>query len=339
MAGPDARRDPATQQDIRMDDHTHDLVVRHVARTRFPFPGQTDWPPGYTTLTNVGERRRGIVDGDGVHYPDIVILNERGEPCRIGEVETVVDAASVRRWRLGAEAADTINETGVRNLFVYVPAGQEAAAQALLDANGISFAGLRGYAVEGEHVAIDPFLTRGDTYDHQATDSAMQRGAALSEGDKDAAGLDRADHDRVVRWIARNRFPFPGQTDWPADYRTIVNVDGPERAIDVAGAPHHPDIVIVNADGEIREIGEVELTLDPDAVPAWSAGSALADDLTETGVRHFFLYVPAGMEEDAVVLLDRHGISFAGVRGFAVGQDGAVRIVPFVTRGDRKDHK
>ena len=36
-----------------MSESIHDLVVRTIAATRFPFPGQTTWPEGYVTNTNV----------------------------------------------------------------------------------------------------------------------------------------------------------------------------------------------------------------------------------------------------------------------------------------------
>ena len=55
--------------------------------------------------------------------------------------------------------------------------------------------------------------------------------------------------------------------------------------------------------------------------------------------RHFFLYVPSGMEQPAQKLLDDNGISYAGVRGFTISADGNVTIVPFVTKGDPYDHQ
>lgn len=146
-------------------------------------------------------------------------------------------------------------------------------------------------------------------------------------------------HDAVVRHVARTRFPFHDQTDWPADYVTLINVDRPTRSIPFEGAEHFPDIVIVNTKGEVREIGEVVETLDDAPMAAWRTCSLTADNLTETGERHFFLYVPAGQEDAAVALLDRYEISFAGVRGYAVDAAGAVAIVPHVTRGDSKDHR
>ncbi|WP_210526876.1 hypothetical protein [Rubellimicrobium arenae] len=150
-----------------MTDQDHQRVIRFIAENRFPFPGQTDWPVGYVTLVN-GDRQLHSIEGtDGPHWPDIVILNEKGQPCRFGEVETDLSEAAVTRWAACAAAADTMNETGVKNLFVYVPRGMAAGALELLDRNGISFAGLREYAVEDERVVITPVLTRGDRYDHQ----------------------------------------------------------------------------------------------------------------------------------------------------------------------------
>jgi hypothetical protein len=146
-------------------------------------------------------------------------------------------------------------------------------------------------------------------------------------------------HDAVVIHVAATRFPFPGQTTWPADYRTLTNVDERRRAIPMADGEHWPDIVIVDGSGQVREIGEVELSVDTAALPRLRACSGATDTDTPTGVRHFFLYVPAGSEVDAQALLEADGISYAGVRGFVREADGAIRIVPFVTKGDPYDHQ
>ena len=150
-----------------MKNSEHDTVVRYIAANRFPFPDQTDWPQGYTTIANAGARKHGIPGPDGTHWPDIVILNENGEPCRLGEVEESVDAAAIARWKLCSQTADTMNETGVRNLFVYVPKGIGPQALKALDDNAISFAGLREYEADEGTIRILPFLTRGDRYDHR----------------------------------------------------------------------------------------------------------------------------------------------------------------------------
>jgi hypothetical protein len=146
-------------------------------------------------------------------------------------------------------------------------------------------------------------------------------------------------HDRVVRHVARTRFPFAGQTTWPADYVTLTNVPVRRRNIMSATGEHFPDIVIVDGTGRVREIGEIEMTVTADAVPHLRAGSETADADTPTGVRHFFLYVPAGVEQAAQKLLEDNKISYAGVRGFTVNPDNTVTIVPFVTKGDPYDHQ
>jgi len=146
-------------------------------------------------------------------------------------------------------------------------------------------------------------------------------------------------HDRVVAFIARTRFPFAGQTTWPADYVTMTNVPTRRRSITGSRGEHYPDIVIVDGSGRVREIGEIEMTLSAETVPHLRAGSETADADTPTGVRHFFLYVPAGMELAAQKLLEDSKISYAGVRGFSVDNGGAITIVPFVTKGDPYDHQ
>jgi hypothetical protein len=146
-------------------------------------------------------------------------------------------------------------------------------------------------------------------------------------------------HDDVVAHIARTRFPFPDQTTWPADYVTLTNAPHRRRAIPSPSGEYFPDIVIVDSRDRTREIGEVEMTVEPAAVTHLRAGSDAADDDTSTGVKHFFVYVPVGLEEAAQRLLEENAISYAGVRGFAVGDDGTISIVPFVTPGDPYDHQ
>ena len=81
------------------------------------------------------------------------------------------------------------------------------------------------------------------------------------------------------------------------------------------------------------------MTIDPAAIPHLRAGSEATDTKTPAGVRHFFLYVPEGQESAGQDLLESNGISYAGVRGFRIGPDGAVSIIPFVTKGDPYDHQ
>jgi hypothetical protein len=147
---------------------THDSVVQHIARTRFPFPGQTTWPEGYVTITNAPEKTKPIETTLGTHYPDIHIVDRTGRTREIGEVEMEVDETRLPLLKAASEATDNDTPTKVRHFFVYVPAGQEAAAQAMLEKAGISYAGVRGFTVDGAGtVSVVPFVTKGDPYDHQ----------------------------------------------------------------------------------------------------------------------------------------------------------------------------
>jgi len=148
----------------------------------------------------------------------------------------------------------------------------------------------------------------------------------------------RADHDRVVRFVARHRFPFPGQADWPADNVTLTNETTRQRGIPTPEGLHYPDIVVVARGGALREVAEVETSLGEDTAKIWAWGSAAADDKTRTGVRHFFVYVPEGQADLARQLLERHAISHAGLRTWRIDADGQIHIVPVLTTGDAKDH-
>jgi hypothetical protein len=154
-----------------MADDMHDAVVNYIARTRFPFPGQTTWAADYRTLTNVPDRNRGIQTPSGEHFPDIVIVDGTGRVRELGEVEMNVSDISAPALKATSETADTDTPTKVRHFFLYVPVGQEAAAQALLETNGVGYAGLRSFQVSGNgQIKIIPFVTPGDSYDHQVTD-------------------------------------------------------------------------------------------------------------------------------------------------------------------------
>lgn len=147
------------------------------------------------------------------------------------------------------------------------------------------------------------------------------------------------DHDRAVRYIAANRFPFPDQTDWPEDYVTITNAGSRLRGIPVEGGTHYPDIVIIDANDEIREVGEVETEVRDEHVHHWRIGSEASDNKTTTGVRHFFVYVPPGDEARAEQILRDNGISFSGVRTWSIEESGNVVVHPITTEGDMKDHR
>jgi hypothetical protein len=89
----------------------------------------------------------------------------------IGEVEMNVSNIAPSTLKATSETADADTPTKVRHFFLYVPIGQEAAAQTLLETNGVSYAGLRGFQASADgQIKIIPFLTPGDSYDHQITD-------------------------------------------------------------------------------------------------------------------------------------------------------------------------
>lgn len=146
-------------------------------------------------------------------------------------------------------------------------------------------------------------------------------------------------HDEVVAFVAANRFPFPGQTTWPANYTTLTNAPEKTRAVPGPSGDYYPDIVVIDSDGKTREIGDVEEVLDPAKAPFWKAAAAAGDPLPEYETRIFFLYVPEGKEDEAKSLLDANDIPYAGVRGYRRDDSGKISIVPFVTRGNPYDHQ
>lgn len=147
------------------------------------------------------------------------------------------------------------------------------------------------------------------------------------------------EHDQAVRFIAAQRFPFPGQVDWPADYVTLTNQSVHRRGVPGPAGTEYPDIVVIDGKGEIREIGEIETSIDDSCAGRWARASTACDTKTTSGVRHFFVYAPPGEEAEVLRMLEEHGISFAGVRTWSLREDGTVEIVPIVTPGDPKDHR
>ena len=146
-------------------------------------------------------------------------------------------------------------------------------------------------------------------------------------------------HDAVVNYIAKTRFPFPGQKHWPPDYRTLTNAPVRNHRIQIPAGEHFPDIVVLDGTGRVREMGEIEMNVSDIAPSTLKATSEIVDTDTETKVRHFFLYVPVGQEAAAQTLLETNGVSYAGLRGFQASADGQIKIIPFVTPGDSYDHQ
>lgn len=153
-----------------------------------------------------------------------------------------------------------------------------------------------------------------------------------------ASNLTQSDHDRVVAYIAKNRFPFPDQTDWPSDYRTIVNVPEQKFPMHYRENPVFPDIVVVDGKGQVRETGDVELEILPTRMPRWQMISLLTPKIGDSDVSHFFVYVPEEIAEQAHDSLQKYRISYAGLRSFRI-EDGQVVITPVDTPGHEKDHR
>ena len=144
--------------------------------------------------------------------------------------------------------------------------------------------------------------------------------------------------NRIIRIIAATRFPFVDQEDWGEGYITIVNDEIKRKGIETETEILYRSIVITFADGRLQEIGEVEMENDVNVanVPKWR----LFSDSAGKGryVKKFFLYVPEGIEEKAIKLLENNNIEFSGVRIYAVN-NGNLVITPIKSNDGPHDHR
>jgi hypothetical protein len=144
--------------------------------------------------------------------------------------------------------------------------------------------------------------------------------------------------NRIIRIIAATRYPFVDQEDWGEGYITIVNDEMKRKGIETGTEIVYPSIVITLADGRIQEIGEVENEdgVNVANVPKWR----LFSDSAGKGrfVKKFFLYVPEGVEEKAVKLLENNNIEFSGVRAYALN-NGNLVITPIKSNDGPHDHR
>ena len=144
--------------------------------------------------------------------------------------------------------------------------------------------------------------------------------------------------NRIIRIIAATRFPFVDQEDWGEGYITIVNDEMKRRGIDTGTEIIYPSIVITHANGHIQEIGEVEFEDEVNVanVPKWRLFS------DSTGrvrfVKKFFLYVPEGVEEKTIKLLENNNIEYSGVRTYAV-KNGNLVLTPIKSNDGPHDHR
>ncbi|MCW4051544.1 MAG: hypothetical protein NWE89_17630 [Candidatus Bathyarchaeota archaeon] len=144
---------------------------------------------------------------------------------------------------------------------------------------------------------------------------------------------------RISRVIAATRFPFVGQDDWDETRSTVVN-DHKNKvwAFETPDGPLYPSVAVFNADGTIRECGEVEVTgnFTEATVQKWKTLS----ELTGMGEKYkkFFLYVPEGHEVQAEKLLNENHIEYAGLRTWRIDNWNLV-LTPYKTPDMAKDHR
>lgn len=144
---------------------------------------------------------------------------------------------------------------------------------------------------------------------------------------------------RISRVIAATRFPFVGQDDWDESRTTIANDPrNPKWALNTPNGSLYPSVVVLRADGSVRECGEVEL--DTEYTEAHVEKWRTMSELTGMGEKYkkFFLYVPDGSEDVALRLLEENGIEYAGLRTWSLDNWNLV-LKPIKTPDMAKDHR
>ena len=144
--------------------------------------------------------------------------------------------------------------------------------------------------------------------------------------------------NRIIRIIAATRFPFVDQETWSEDYQTIVNDEQKRFGIKGLSGVVYPSIVILRGDGNVQELGTVERAEDVSEERAdyWR----LLSDSTGVGRKYkkLFIYVPHGLEEKALKILEDEEIEYDGLRGYAV-VEGNLKIYPIKTHDTPYDHR
>ena len=143
--------------------------------------------------------------------------------------------------------------------------------------------------------------------------------------------------DRIARIIAATRFPFIDQTNWDEARQTLTNTRREKQyPVKTPAGVLYPSVVVLNPDGKIREIGEVEMEVTPALAPKWRALSGA----TGMGERYkkLFLYVPLDEGNEARRFLEEGGIEYAGLREWSI-EDGTLVTRPVVTPDMEYDHR
>ena len=152
--------------------------------------------------------------------------------------------------------------------------------------------------------------------------------------------IERQRH-RITRIIAATRFPFVDQPEdsWPPCYKTIVNDE--ERRFGLLapwGEVVFPSIVILNCGGGVQELGMVEaadnVTLERAKLWRFLSDSASVG----RKFKKLFVYVPHGLEEKALEILEGNNIEYDGLRGYGV-EEGWMKIYPIKTHDSPHDHR
>lgn len=146
---------------------------------------------------------------------------------------------------------------------------------------------------------------------------------------------------RITRIIAATRFPFLDQREesWPPCYKTIVN-DEENRFGLLApwGEIFYPSIVILNCEGGVQELGMVEAAenVSHKRAKVWK----FLSDSASVGrkFKKLFIYVPKGLEEKGLEILEGNVIEYDGLRGYSV-EDGGLKIYPIKTHDSPHDHR
>jgi hypothetical protein len=143
--------------------------------------------------------------------------------------------------------------------------------------------------------------------------------------------------DRITRIIAATRFPFVDQTNWDEARRTLTNTRTEKQyAVKTPIGTLYPSVVVLNPDGGIREIGEVEIEVTPGLVEKWRVLS----EATGMGERYkkLFIYVPEAEGNIAMRFLDEGRIEYAGLREWCI-KEGTLVTRPVVTPDMEYDHR
>jgi hypothetical protein len=146
---------------------------------------------------------------------------------------------------------------------------------------------------------------------------------------------------RITRIIAATRFPFVDQPEesWQSCYKTIINDE--ENRFGIAapwGEVVYPSIVILNCEGTIQELGIVE---PPENVSQKRAKLwKLLSDSTSIGRKYkkLFIYVPLGLEEKGLEILEHNTIEYDGLRTYHI-ENGNLKIQPIKTHDSPHDHR